>query len=60
MLDANFRLKSKDRGVDDVELSPEWSYFVQQVKYWEEMSKHGDQTEVCCFIWVILSANPRD
>ena len=46
MLDANFRLKLKDRGVDDVDLSPGWAYFVEQTKYWSHISKYGNQTEV--------------
>ena len=29
MLDANFRLKLKDRGFKDMELAPGWAYFVE-------------------------------
>ena len=46
MLDANFRLVSKDRGVDDVDLGPGWAYFVEQIKYWTHINKYGEQTEV--------------
>lgn len=46
MLDANFRLKLKDRGVRDTPLSPGWSYYVESTKYWSHTKKYGDQSEV--------------
>lgn len=46
MLDANFRLKLKDRGIKDVQLSPGWGYFVEQSKYEEFIKGIGDQQEV--------------
>ncbi|TBU58879.1 hypothetical protein BD310DRAFT_906324 [Dichomitus squalens] len=33
MIDANFRAKSKDRGFNDIELAPRWSYYVEESKY---------------------------
>ncbi|KAI0764426.1 hypothetical protein BC629DRAFT_1293606, partial [Irpex lacteus] len=45
MLDANFRLKSKDRSFKDVGLSEGWSYFVENTKYQKFISKMGDQQE---------------
>ena len=47
MLDANFRLKSKDRGFADTQLSPGWSYFVERDKYWAHIKTYGEQSEVC-------------
>lgn len=46
MMDANFRAKCKDRGLDDFELSPGWSYFVEEDKYMAHVRQQGDQTEV--------------
>ncbi|KAI0688809.1 hypothetical protein C8Q76DRAFT_772031 [Earliella scabrosa] len=33
MIDANFRARCKDRGFDDVELAPGWSYYVEETAY---------------------------
>ncbi|KAH8069588.1 hypothetical protein BXZ70DRAFT_1013367 [Cristinia sonorae] len=33
MVDANFRLRCKDRGLDDVELGSGWSFFVEENAY---------------------------
>ena len=46
-LDANFRLKLKDRGLVDPEFGPGWAYFVNEEKYKEEIAKHTDVIEVC-------------
>ena len=47
-LDANFRLKMKDRAIkDDIELGPGWAYFVHDAQYKEELVKHTDIIEVC-------------
>lgn len=46
MLDANFRLKLKDRGFKDVELTSGWSYFVEESKYMEFVDQTVDQQEV--------------
>lgn len=46
-IDANFRLKLKDRGVTDPELGPGWSYFVNDEKYKAEIIKHPQPLEVC-------------
>lgn len=45
-VDANFRLKLKDRGVVDPELGPGWSYFVNDEKYKAEIIKHPQPIEV--------------
>lgn len=46
MLDANFRLKLKDRGFKDVELAPGWAYFVEDSKYSQFIEGMGEQQEV--------------
>ena len=48
MLDANFRLKLKARGFDDVVLSAGWAYFVEESKYSGFVSQFGVQQEVRC------------
>ncbi|KAH9885590.1 hypothetical protein C8Q73DRAFT_659447, partial [Cubamyces lactineus] len=45
MLDANFRVKCKDRGFDDVELGNGQSYFVEEAPYRAHVEKCGKQTE---------------
>ncbi|RDX40145.1 hypothetical protein OH76DRAFT_1423890 [Lentinus brumalis] len=45
MLDANFRAKCKARGLDDYELGPGWSYFVEETKYQAHLKRHGAQKE---------------
>lgn len=54
MLDANFRLKLKDRGFDDVELTSGWAYFVEDSKYQGFIKGMGDQQEVCPLLAVII------
>lgn len=46
MIDANFRARCKDRGLDDVDLEPGWSYFVESSKYKAHLAKHGRAKEV--------------
>ncbi|KAI0684251.1 hypothetical protein BC835DRAFT_1409185 [Cytidiella melzeri] len=46
MLDANFRLKLKDRSFKDVELSAGWGYFVEDSKYQSFIGQMGQQQEV--------------
>jgi len=45
-LDANFKLKCKDRGIKDVELAPGWAYFVEQQRYLAHVQTHVDEPEV--------------
>ena len=48
-MDANFRLKLKDRGVKgDSELGPGWAYFVNNTAYMSELKNHADIIEVRC------------
>ena len=46
MLDANFRAKLKDRGLEDYELSPGWSYYVENGKFKTHVRAIGSQTDV--------------
>lgn len=47
--DANFRLKGRQRitKMQDITLSPGWSYFVETKSYIEYVSKFANQEEVC-------------
>ncbi|KAI0067061.1 hypothetical protein BV25DRAFT_1912397 [Artomyces pyxidatus] len=45
-MDANFKLKLKNRGLDDVELAPGWAYFVPKKPYQEHIDKHKDEVEM--------------
>ncbi|KAI0741518.1 hypothetical protein C8Q80DRAFT_1221541 [Daedaleopsis nitida] len=45
MLDANFRAKLKDRGLEDIELSPGWSYYVENAKFKSHVQSIGIQSE---------------
>ena len=46
-MDANFRLKRKERGVkEDPELGPGWAYFVDGEAYMAEIGLHEEEIEV--------------
>ncbi|KAL0948674.1 hypothetical protein HGRIS_010475, partial [Hohenbuehelia grisea] len=45
-LDANFKLKSKTRGIKDVELGPGWSYFVAEEPYQKHLANYVSQPEI--------------
>ena len=45
-IDANFRLKLKERGVEDPEFGPGWAYFVEERSYQAEILKHPQPMEV--------------
>lgn len=46
-MDANFRLKCRDRGIkNDPELAPGSAYFVEHQRYLKVMETFGDQVEV--------------
>lgn len=53
MVDANFRLKQKARGINDEELLSGSSYFVEEQKYKLHVSKHKDEPEVQCVVKAI-------
>ncbi|TDL19767.1 hypothetical protein BD410DRAFT_751691, partial [Rickenella mellea] len=45
-IDANFRLKLKNRGFQDAPLGDGWSYFVPSAPYKEHVAKYIDQPEI--------------
>ncbi|KAI0245468.1 hypothetical protein BJV78DRAFT_1356698 [Lactifluus subvellereus] len=53
---ANFKLKGKDRGINDPELAPGWASFVEEGRYQEHIRQYVDQPEV--YTWV--QCNGRD
>lgn len=47
MVDANFKLKLKDKGIADTHLASGWAYFVDDKKFQAYLQEHsGDQSEV--------------
>ena len=46
-VDANFKLKGKDRGINDLELAPGWASFVEEDRYQEHIIQYVDQSEAC-------------
>lgn len=48
-MDANFRLRSKLRGIRaDPHLSPGWAYFVDPAPYGDFVAGYADDDDVCC------------
>ena len=45
-VDANFRLKLKERKIEDPEIGSGWAYFVENDRYIEHVSQTTDDTEV--------------
>ncbi|TFK80097.1 hypothetical protein K466DRAFT_667830 [Polyporus arcularius HHB13444] len=45
MLDANFKAKLKDRGLEDIELAPGWMYYVENTKFKAHVDSLGPQNE---------------
>ncbi|KAJ8455539.1 hypothetical protein ONZ51_g12418 [Trametes cubensis] len=45
MMDANFRCRCKDRGLDDVQIAPGWSYYVEQDKFVEHVARTCDRED---------------
>ncbi|KAI0060273.1 hypothetical protein BV25DRAFT_1871286 [Artomyces pyxidatus] len=45
-VDANFKLKLKNRGLDDVQLALGWSYFVEEEPYQAHIEAHKDEVEM--------------
>ncbi len=46
MVDANFRLKLKDRGLEDAELGPRWAHYVENSKFKAHVDSLGKQSDV--------------
>jgi hypothetical protein len=45
-VDANFKLKGKDRGINDPDLTPGWASFVGDGQYQKHIMQYVDQHEV--------------
>ncbi|KDR76587.1 hypothetical protein GALMADRAFT_67342 [Galerina marginata CBS 339.88] len=45
-VDANFKLKGKERGLKDVELMPGWGPFVEETAYQDFIANYVDQPEI--------------
>ena len=50
-VDANFRLKLKARGLDDVALLGDWGYYVNEVGYTDYVKLHASDVEVRFKYW---------
>ncbi len=46
MIDANFRARCKDRGIEDIELAPGWAYYVEEKAYQAHVAACKGQKEV--------------
>lgn len=46
MIDANFKLKSKDRGAPDIHLGSGWAYVVEHTRYQKHVVTFADAIEV--------------
>jgi hypothetical protein len=49
-VDANFKLKGKDRKLQDIELMPGQGIFVEEGAYQEHLWNYVDEPEVCQFL----------
>ncbi|PPQ80537.1 hypothetical protein CVT24_002657 [Panaeolus cyanescens] len=45
-VDANFKLKGKDKGLEDVELGPGWGAFVEENQYQDYISNYEAEPEI--------------
>jgi hypothetical protein len=52
-MDANFRLKLKERGITEPELGNGWSYFAESSGVDQHVALYGDQVEVRLKIWFL-------
>ena len=48
-VDANFRMKLKNRRIDDPEIGSGWSYFVENGRYTDHVSRKTIEREVSPF-----------
>ena len=49
-IDANFKLKGKDRGLEDIELMLGWGRLVEELAYQDFITNYVDQPEVSIFL----------
>lgn len=52
-VDANFKLKSKNRSFKDIEIAPGWALFVEESKYQRHLANYMDQPEVSYFCAIL-------
>ena len=45
-VDGNFKLKEKERRINDIELMPGWGSYVPETEYQSHIANYVDQTEV--------------
>ena len=50
MVDANFKLKLKDKGIPDAHLGSGWAYFVEDKKFNSYLSDHADDQQEVCYV----------
>ena len=51
MVDANFKLKLKEKGIPDAHLGSGWAYYVEDSKFKSYLNEHADdQQEVCQYL----------
>lgn len=43
MVDANFKLKLKNKGIRDTHLGPGWAYFVHETKFQGYLARYGKE-----------------
>jgi hypothetical protein len=55
-VDANFKLKNKERGIKDFELDPGWGCYVESSPYFQHLENYADQPEVCFFLFFNIYA----
>ena len=48
-MDANFKLKGKDRGLTDLEMTPGWSYCMNEHEYQSYLVDYAHKDEVIWF-----------
>lgn len=46
-VDANFKLKGKERNLKDIELMPGWGAYVPDADFKEHIANNADEPEVC-------------
>ena len=46
-VDANFKLKGKERNLKDIELMPGWGAYVPDAEFKEHIANNADEPEVC-------------
>ena len=54
-MDANFKLKRKDRSIKDPELAPGWAFFVEETHFQEHIKSYMDQPEVRITLYTLAT-----